>query len=93
MRHLTEQQLADVINATGQKARVQFGNFWKEVGKTSCLVKLKVSWPRFTWPTCSTAASVPGRPLRYVHAHLKRAYEPGSRKGPWTPAEDEDLAS
>jgi len=90
MRHLTEQQLADMINANGKKARSQFGGFWNEVGKLGCLSKRNEPWVDMM-SFRSIAASVPGRPLRTVHAHLKRAYEPGSRKGPWTLAEDEEL--
>jgi hypothetical protein len=37
------------------------------------------------------AMSVPGRPLISVHAHVKRAYEPTAKKGPWTREEDDDL--
>ncbi|KAH8088306.1 hypothetical protein HD553DRAFT_306104 [Filobasidium floriforme] len=68
IRGLTEQQLSDVINASGKNARVQYGSFWKDV-----------------------AMSVPGRPLISVHAHVKRAYEPTAKKGPWTREEDDDL--
>lgn len=31
-RNLTEQQLADMINASGKSARQQHGTFWKDLG-------------------------------------------------------------
>ncbi|WWD18804.1 hypothetical protein CI109_103259 [Kwoniella shandongensis] len=34
------------------------------------------------------AASVPGRPIPYVQAYLRRAYDPKGHKGKWLPAED-----
>ncbi|ORY31841.1 hypothetical protein BCR39DRAFT_525659 [Naematelia encephala] len=45
-------------------------------------------FPKF-WP--EVAATVPGRPVKYVKDHVHRMYDPRGRKGAWTKSEDEEL--
>ena len=40
---------------------------------------------------CCKAATVPGRPVKYVKDHVKREYDPRARKGTWTKQEDDEL--
>ena len=80
-----------MINASGKNARVQYGSFWKDVGAsryTSSIAKFR---QLIAGISALLAMSVPGRPLISVHAHVKRAYEPAAKKGPWTREEDDDL--
>lgn len=80
-----------MINASGKNARVQYGSFWKDVGASRRALSITNSRQLIEAIFVLLAMSVPGRPLISVHAHVKRAYEPTAKKGPWTREEDDDL--